>query len=181
MSKSHKSISKFLSYVLRHHPESIGIELDPQGWAHLPTLIKKAQQNGKSISRDIVEQIIEKADKQRFTISQDGKYIRAGYGHSVDVNLNLDPTPPPETLYHGTARHNVDSILEQGLQSQNRNMVHLSASRSDALNVGSRHGKPTLLTIQARAMYQAGHPFYQSDSEPGIWLVETVPPGFIET
>jgi putative RNA 2'-phosphotransferase len=172
--------SKFLSYILRHHPESIGLEVDRQGWAHLPSLIEKANKNGKSISRELIREIVEQSEKQRFRLSDDGNYIRAGYGHSIDVDLDLEPLRPPQHLYHGTASRNVDSIMASGLHSGSRNLVHLSANRSDAMEVGGRHGKPHLLTIASLKMYNAGHPFYQSDSEPNIWLVESVPPPFIE-
>lgn len=172
--------SKFLAYVLRHHPESIGLELDPRGWAHLPSLIEKANRSGKNLSRELIRKIIDNSEKQRFRLSDDGSYIRAGYGHSVDVDLELEPQQPPDLLYHGTARHNLDSILEQGLHPAGRNLVHLSANRKVARAVGSRHGKPHILEIRARQMYESGHSFYRSDSEPGIWLTEKVPPGFID-
>lgn len=176
-----KSISKFLSYVLRHHPGAIGLEIDRQGWAHLPSLIEKAREDGRDISWETIEQVMEKSGKQRFRISEDGSYIRAGYGHSIDVELDLDPQQPPEILYHGTARRHVASIRSEGLHSGGRKLVHLSASKSDAMDVGGRHGKPQMLIIQARRMYSQGHPFYQSDSEPSIWLVDAVPAQFIET
>ncbi|MDR8393965.1 RNA 2'-phosphotransferase [Aliifodinibius sp. S!AR15-10] len=175
-----KKTSKFLSYILRHHPESIGLEVDRQGWAHLPSLVEKANNSGRSVSEDIIQKIIAQSDKQRFRLSDDGNYIRAGYGHSIDVDLDLDPIRPPDVLYHGTAKKNLDSILAKGLHPGSRNLVHLSANISDAMEVGSRHGRPYLLTIASLKMYNAGHPFYQSDSEPNIWLVESVPPPFIE-
>ncbi|MDZ7692435.1 MAG: RNA 2'-phosphotransferase [Balneolaceae bacterium] len=179
-SGSLKHTSKFLSYILRHHPESIGLEVDRQGWAYLPKLIEKTRQEGRDISREIIDKVMAKGGKQRFTLSADGNYIRAGYGHSIEVNLDLEPKSPPEILYHGTARRKVDSIYADGLHSGSRKMVHLTASKADATEVGSRHGKPQLLTVLARLMYEQGHPFYQSDSEPSIWLVDSVPAQFIE-
>lgn len=172
--------SKFLAYVLRHHPESIGLELDRQGWAHLPSLIEKANQNGTKLSGKLIRRIIDRSQKQRFRISDDGNYIRAGYGHSIDVNLGLVPQSPPEQLYHGTALRNIDLILVEGLRPGSRNLVHLSSNREDAIAVGSRHGDPRVLRIQAIEMYEAGHPVYRSDSEPDIWLTEKVPPKFLE-
>lgn len=179
-SENLKSISKFLSYILRHNPKAIGLEVDRQGWADLPALIQKARQHGKKISRNKIEKVMGKSGKQRFRISDDGRYIRAGYGHSIDVELDLDPKSPPGILYHGTARRNVESILLEGLHSSGRQLVHLSDSKADAMNVGGRHGKPQLLKVRASRMYEQGHPFYQSDSEPSIWLVDSVPPQFIE-
>ena len=171
--------SKFLSYILRHHPESIGLELDSHGWAHIPTLIRKAEQDGKSLSREKLHRVIESGTKNRFTISDDGEYIRAGYGHSIDVDLSLTPQTPPGILYHGTAGKNVESILENGLHSGSRNYVHLSAEKEDAVSVGQRHGKPVILTIHSQEMHEEGYPFYRSESEKSIWLVERVPEEFI--
>ena len=179
MSLSHTKISKFLSYILRHHPEDIGLDVDARGWAHLPSLISKAQNNGRSISKKQIMEVMEKSDKQRFTLSDDGEYIRAGYGHSIDVELGLEPKSPPVQLFHGTAQQNVVSILETGLQPQDRTHVHLSDNIADAQAVGSRHGQPQILGVQAQKMYAAGFPFYQSDSEPAIWLVQKVPPKYI--
>lgn len=174
------SLSKFLSYVLRHHPESIGLELDDNGWADVSALINKAQAEGKPLDRGIIERIMDHGSKQRFILSEGGDYIRAGYGHSVDLDLQLKPQKPPNELYHGTARRNVDSIMEQGIKSGSRNFVHLSASQEDAQNVGSRHGSAVILLVNADMMADKGFDFYQSDSEPDIWLTKKVPPEFVE-
>lgn len=117
--------------------------------------------------------------KKRFILSEDENHIRAGYGHSIDVDLQLRPKTPPDLLYHGTAKRNVSPILEEGIRPGNRNFVHLSATRGEAKNVGSRHGHPVILEIQAKQMHGDGYDFYQSESEKGIWLVSYVPAGFI--
>lgn len=175
-----KSISKFLSYVLRHHPESIGLDVDEKGWAEVSELVEKAQHHGRAIERDQIHKVISKGAKQRFLISSDGKYIRAGYGHSIDVNLQLKPKSPPEKLYHGTAREYVDSILTEGIKALGRNFVHLSTTIEEARNVGGRHGKPVVLCISSKQMIGAGYDFYQSESGAGIWLTEHVPPHYIQ-
>lgn len=174
------SLSKFLSYVLRHHPEDIDLELDKNGWAEVSELIKKANKHGKSLSRDTLKQIIQHGSKQRFILSEDGKHIRAGYGHSIDVDLELKPTSPPDTLYHGTAKKKEQSILAEGIHAGTRNFVHLSTTREEARSVGSRHGSPVILTVKAKQMSQKGFDFYQSESEPGIWLTKRVPVAFVE-
>lgn len=178
-SKKLTKLSKFLSYILRHHPEAIGLELDRHGWAHIPTLIKKAQDHGKTLSRELLRKVVHSGDKQRFIISGEKEHIRAGYGHSIPVDLSLESKKPPEILFHGTARQNVAGILKEGLHAGSRNFVHLSAEKEDAISVGARHGKPVVLQIKAFKMHKAGLPFYQSESEPGIWLVQEVPAGFI--
>lgn len=170
-----------MSYVLRHHPESVDLELDRQGWAYLPDLIEKANRSGRNLSEETIRKIIDTGDKRRFVLSEDGRYIRAGYGHSIEVDLGLEPEVPPARLYHGTAQRNLESIRRIGLHSGSRNLVHLSAETGDAAAVGSRHGMPRVLSIRAKEMHESGRPFYRSDSEPGIWMTEEVPPGFIET
>lgn len=173
------SLSKFLSYVLRHHPESIGLTLDNNGWANIAALIEKAEREGKKMDRSTINEILEHGKKRRFIISDDGKYIRAGYGHSVDVDLQIKAQEPPSILYHGTAKQNVKPILAEGIKSGGRNFVHLSATQEEARNVGRRHGPPVILTVKAVDMSQAGYAFYQSESEASIWLTKKVPPEYV--
>lgn len=175
------ALSKFLSYVLRHHPEAIGLDLDDNGWAKLSELVEKAQQSGKDIDRNIIRRIMQNSSKQRFILSSDRKYIRAGYGHSIDVDLQLKPKEPPEKLYHGTARENITSILADGIQARSRNFVHLSTTVDEARNVGGRHGKPQILLVFSKRMSREDYDFYQSESEESIWLTNFVPPEFLET
>lgn len=173
------STSKFLSYVLRHHPESIGLSLDKNGWASVDQLVRKARQDGRELDLSLIRKIMQTGDKQRFILSDDEQYIRAGYGHSIDIELPLKPKQPPKVLYHGTAKRNVSSIIEKGIRPGNRKFVHLSAKKDDARDVGSRHGKPVILTVEAGKMEKEGYDFFQSDSEPGIWLTKKVPPEFV--
>jgi putative RNA 2'-phosphotransferase len=173
------ALSKFLSYVLRHHPEDIGLELDGNGWAEVSELIKKAHDKGRKLDRDVIQQIMQNSSKQRFILSSDGKYIRAGYGHSIEVDLQLQSKAPPEKLYHGTTRDSTASILDEGIQARSRNFVHLSATADEARNVGGRHGKPEILLVLAGQMSRQGYDFYQSESEDSIWLTSYVPPQYV--
>ena len=173
------SLSKFLSYVLRHNPASIGLDLDENGWAKVSELIEKAKRNGKTLSREKLAQIMEQGNKQRFIVSDDQQYIRAGYGHSIDVDLQMKPQTPPDKLFHGTARQNVDSIMEEGIKPGNRNFVHLSSTQEEAKNVGSRHGSPEILVVKAKKMSEASFALYQSESESSIWLTKKVPAQFV--
>jgi putative RNA 2'-phosphotransferase len=169
--------SKFLSYILRHRPDEIGIVLDPQGWTDIATLISCAHQHGKQLSDVTLREAVRTSDKQRFMISEDGYRIRANQGHSIDIDLGLTTTTPPDILYHGTASRFMASILASGLLPGSRHHVHLSAMPETAINVGQRHGKPVLLVVQAGDMLQAGHQFFVSAN--GVWLTDTVPPAFI--
>lgn len=169
--------SRFLSLVLRHKPETIGLELDHAGWAKVDVLLKALASNGRSIERADLERIVAENDKQRFSISDDGKRIRANQGHSIKINLGLEPTTPPPQLYHGTTYRFLNSIFKEGLTKRKRHHVHLSADVETAKKVGSRRGTPALLTVQALAMYTAGYIFFVSDN--GVWLTEHVPPEYL--
>jgi putative RNA 2'-phosphotransferase len=178
MSKAFESKSKFLSLILRHKPEEIGLILDPEGWADLDELIRLANAKGNALTRELVREIVASNDKQRFALSPDGLRIRANQGHSVHVDLKLEPQPPPDILFHGTATRFVASILEAGLRPGSRQHVHLSAGEDTAINVGSRHGKPVVLKVRAADMVRDGHRFYRSAN--GVWLTDLVPPGYLD-
>lgn len=172
-------VSKFLSLVLRHAPEKIGLQLDAQGWADVDELLEKLARRGRHVSLALLQEVVAKNDKQRFTFSADGKRIRANQGHSIAaVDLGLEPKPPPALLYHGTARRNLDSIRVSGLWAASRNHVHLSADAQTAVAVGRRHGKPVVLTVRSGEMATRGHAFFLSDN--GVWLTAAVAPQFID-
>jgi len=173
-----KHQSKFLSLVLRHQPDLIGIVLDDAGWTDIDTLLAKAAAKGTRITPDELVELVKSSDKQRFALSPDGTRIRANQGHSVEVELDLPPTPPPATLYHGTVDKFLESIRTSGLIKGSRHHVHLSADVETTSKVGARRGTPVLLRIRADAMADAGHVFYRSAN--GVWLVDTVPPELIE-
>lgn len=170
--------SKFLSYVLRHRPDSIGLTLDAQGWANIDQLLKCAEESGRVLSRELLENVVRENDKQRFSFNEDQTCIRANQGHSLSIDLALEPLVPPANLYHGTAARFLDSIREQGLLRRNRQYVHLSIDEVTAVKVGQRHGEPVVLVINAAGMDKAGYPFFQSEN--GVWLTGEVPASFIQ-
>jgi len=175
--KSLARISKFISLVLRHQPEKIDLLLDENGWADAQELISKMNKNGIEIDELLLEQLVADNDKQRFAFNEDHTKIRASQGHSISINLLLPPAIPPAVLYHGTAIKNLESILKNGLQKQNRQHVHLSATMNTATAVGSRHGKPVVLVVNTLAMQQDGYLFYLSENK--VWLTEHVPPQYL--
>ena len=174
-----KTISKFLSLVLRHQPEMIGLTLDSAGWTALSELVAKTRAHGKNITENDVRRIAANCEKQRFTLSEDGLRIRAAQGHSVTVALGLTPVTPPDTLFHGTATRFADAIRSEGLKPQSRQQVHLSRDEETALKVGQRHGKPIIFRVAAGRMAVDGFAFYQADN--GVWLTDVVPPLYLET
>jgi putative RNA 2'-phosphotransferase len=171
------TLSKFLSLVLRHKPDSIGLVLDPQGWISIDDLIERSTAAGTRFSRDELRHVVETSDKKRFSVSADGLRIRAAQGHSVAVELGLPPREPPLTLYHGTATRFVEAILSEGLKPQSRQQVHLSIDLATAQRVGHRHGKPFIFKVDALRMHRQGFNFYLADN--GVWLVDQVPPEFL--
>ena len=170
-------MSKFLSYVLRHAPESIDLSLDATGWVGVDELLAAAQRHGKVLSRAELEYVVANNAKKRFAFSADGLRIRANQGHSVEVDLAYAPAEPPEMLFHGTATRFLESIRRTGLLKQARHHVHLSADEATALAVGQRHGKPVVLRVFAAQMRAGGFVFFKSAN--GVWLTETVPPQYI--
>lgn len=170
--------SKFLSLVLRHKPEEIGITLDSAGWTFTADLIQRINAHGHKITKLDLIQIVEFNDKKRFEFNNDNKLIRASQGHSVDIDPGYKPIEPPELLYHGTSTIVVDNILRTGINKGSRTYVHLSDNKNTAINVGSRHGKPVVLIIKAKEMYDQGIKFYLSTNK--VWLTDFVPSKFID-
>ena len=165
--------SKFLSLVLRHQPEKVGITLDPAGWVAVADLLEGCRRNGHAITQDQLREIVRTSDKQRFALSDDGARIRANQGHSVGVDLGHSPVTPPEILYHGTAEKYVPSIRAQGLRRGNRHHVHLSERRDTAAAVGTRHGRLVLLEVRSGEMHRAGLAFFKTPNN--VWLTDAVP------
>lgn len=170
-------ISKRLAYVLRHAPESIGIELDDAGWIEVRELLPALREHGRPISTEEFLAVVQADGKKRYELSDDGTLVRAMQGHSVDVDLQLEATTPPPVLFHGTVKRFLDSIMRDGLVPGSRKHVHLSPDEATARIVGSRRGPAVILAIDAAGMHAEGAEFYQAAN--GVWLVEHVPPSAI--
>jgi len=171
-------MSKFLSLILRHEPERVGLKLDASGWVNVAELLRALKEQGFAVTREDLTHLVATNSKKRFAFSGDGSRIRASQGHSVEVDLECVPEIPPEFLYHGTATRFLPSIRKSGLMKMERHHVHLSRDPGPALEVGRRYGKAVLLTIRATQMDESGHLFYRSAN--GVWLVDSVPTQFID-
>jgi len=172
-------VSKYLSRVLRHEPERIGITLDDAGWVDVDVLLAACAARNFPVSRAQLDTVVAENDKQRFAFSADGTRIRASQGHTVAVDLGLVELAPPEVLYHGTSPGSVAAILVEGLRPMRRHAVHLSTDVDTARRVGARRGRPVVFVVRAGRMAAAGHVFHRSDN--GVWLVDAVPPRFLQT
>lgn len=171
-------ISKFLSLVLRHQPEIIGIHLDQNGWTDVDELIKKANQNGVNFDREILNHVVATNSKKRFAFNDTSDRIRASQGHSINIELGYTNQKPPEILFHGTGEKSVQSILETGLKKRDRQHVHLSTDFEVAVKVAQRHGKPFVFKVLAEQMYHDKYQFFISDN--GVWLTDDVPAKYLK-
>lgn len=169
-----KSTSKFLSLILRHKPQIVGIELDEHGWADVDELIRRV----KNLDLPTLEQIVARDEKRRYSFSADKKLIRANQGHSIPVDVELAELEPPEILYHGTAEKFGSSITSQGLLKMSRLYVHLSSDVETARRVGLRHGKPKIFLVESGKMFADGYKFFRSVN--GVWLTEHVPAKYLK-
>lgn len=166
--------SKRLSYILRHNPESIDIQLDEYGWANVHEILQKLHLKFEDLFF-----VVQNNPKQRFKLNENNTKIRANQGHSIPVNLALKSSVPPTSLFHGTAIKNLESIHRQGIKKRSRHHVHLSSDVATAKKVGMRHGKPVVLIIDAKQMHEDGSKFYLSDN--GVWLTDEVLPKYISS
>lgn len=166
-----------MSYLLRHHPEAAGLEMGRRGWVSLDDLVAACTRSGHARDRGDVLRVVRENDKQRFQISADGSALRAVQGHSLDLDLELEPAFPPPRLFHGTVGRFVDRIRREGLRPMGRTHVHLSPHVEAARRVGRRRGRPVVLEIDAKAMAAAGWEFFEAAN--GVWLVSVVPPEYI--
>ena len=171
-------LSKFMSLVLRHKPEVIGLKLDEHGWVSVEELIDKMNRDGKKIDRTALNFIVQNNSKKRFAFNDTFDKIRASQGHSININLGYIAQNPPEMLYHGTATRFLDSIMQTGLEKRNRHHVHLTADKTTATQVGQRHGKVIILEVLAQQMFKDGYQFFVSEN--GVWLTENVPVNYIQ-
>ena len=176
--KSDTEVSRFISLILRHKPESIGISLDEHGWADVKELIDGVNKSNHTLDMERLERIVAEDEKQRYSFNEDKTLIRANQGHSIPVDVELKEVMPPETLYHGTGEKYTSSIDEQGLIPKSRLYVHLSSDVKTAENVGVRHGKSVIYTVKSGQMQKDGYVFYRSVN--GVWLTKEVPAKYLE-
>ncbi|QMW05558.1 RNA 2'-phosphotransferase [Spirosoma foliorum] len=178
MSNNETNISRFLSLVLRHQPEIIGIQLDQNGWTDVNELIERSNNYGIKFDREILNHIVATNSKKRFAFNETLDKIRASQGHSVAIELGYKNQKPPEILFHGTGEKSVQSILDTGLEKGSRQHVHLSSDINTAIKVGQRHGKPFVFKVFAEQMYNDKFEFFISDN--GVWLTDNVPINYLK-
>ncbi len=171
-----RQLGIFIAYVLRHKPAAAGITLDEHGYAAVDELIDGVRNTGRTIDREILEKLVETDGKMRFSFNADKSKVRANQGHSFPVDLEMEECAPPDVLYHGTAEKYIESIREKGIIKKTRNFVHLSKDAATATAVGSRHGAPIVLVVDAKRMYADGYKFYISAN--GVWQTDCVPLGY---
>ena len=178
MAEGKKDTSKFISLILRHKPETIGISLDEHGWADVQELIDGINASGgHSLDRELLEEIVRTDEKQRYSFNEDHSLIRANQGHSIPVDVELEEKVPPAILYHGTGEKYVSAIDREGLIPKSRLYVHLSSEMETAKKVGSRHGRPVIYTVDCSTMTADGYQFFLSANN--VWLTKEVPAKYL--
>ena len=165
-------LSVFISLILRHKPDVIGITLDEHGWANVKELIDGINSSGRRINMEMLEEIVRTDNKGRYSFNENKELIRANQGHSINVNVELKEAKPPDTLYHGTATKSLENIKRQGIKPMSRVYVHLSKDLDTATNVGGRHGKCVVLVVDTQRMFDDGLKFYLSEN--GVWLTKYI-------
>jgi putative RNA 2'-phosphotransferase len=168
-------LGKLLALVLRHRPAVAGVALDAGGWVDVEVLVAGLRASGRPVTVADVERTVAEDPKGRYELVE-GR-IRAAQGHSVDVDLGLEPRTPPDVLYHGTVERNLASILATGLRPGSRQFVHLSPDVETARRVGRRRGDPVVLVVDAAGLHRSGHVFREASN--GVWLTGSVPPAFV--
>ena len=177
--KQLKNTSKFISLILRHQPEAIGIALDEHGWADVQELIDGINRSeGHTLDMELLEEIVRTDEKQRYSFNEDHTLIRANQGHSIPVDVELEEKIPPDILWHGTGEKYVSSIDTRGLIPKSRLYVHLSSDKETARKVGSRHGKPVIYEIDCRGMAEDEYHFFLSANH--VWLTKEVPVRYLK-
>ena len=177
--KQMKNTSKFISLILRHKPETIGISLDEHGWADVQELIEGVDRfPGQSLDMETLEEIVRTDAKQRYSFNEDHTLIRANQGHSIQVDVELEEKIPPDVLWHGTGEKFVPSIDAQGLIPKSRLYVHLSSDPQTAKVVGSRHGRPVIYQVDCRQMTEDGYKYFLSANK--VWLTKHVPAKYLK-
>ena len=173
--------SRRIACVLRHHPEQIGIRLDPHGWADVKEMLQALAAHGTDCSMQELERIVLYNDKKRFAFNEDKTKIRARQGHSIPVDVELKKAVPPVVLYHGTIEPNRKSIEKKGLLPMNRLYVHLSPDIETARRVAARRqqkGNILIFAVDAKAMLRDGCTFFLSEN--GVWLTQLVKPIYLK-
>lgn len=168
--------SKLIAYMLRHRPNEFGLSMDQHGWVDANEVVKAVAARHKFDAK-MLEAIVASDEKKRYSFNEDKSKIRANQGHSIQVDVEMPERIPPEVLYHGTGEKYVEQILKSGLLPKSRLHVHLSKDHDTAVSVGSRHGKPAVFEVRAKAMHDAGHKFWLSENE--VWLTKAVPVEFM--
>ena len=178
MDRNLVKLSKFLSLILRHKPQTVGLRLDETGWADVGELIDLVSQQGIHISRELLEEIVGNSEEKSFIFNADKSRIRSYQEQSSKADLALISEQPPQYLFYCTTTRFLATMRSQGLMPGNQSHVQLSPDELVAIQRGQRYGQSIVLTIKAAEMFRAGHPFYRSDQ--GVWLTETVPPWYIQ-
>ena len=173
------SIGRILALVLRHAPEKFGIEMDINGWVNALDLSVKVQEQRRNfhwLRKWHFEAIASTDDKGRYQV--EGDMIRATYGHSLELELDLPTDNIPEELYWPCEEDAVETLLEYGITKGERKHIHLSKTIANAMEAGHvRISRPTILEVDTVRAIAEGHIIWRAGKT--VFLCEGMPPEFL--
>lgn len=177
-----QEISKYISFLLRHHPEKLNLHMNMHGWVEVGQLLDGINQEKKyALTMEDLEEIVETDSKGRYRFNEGKSKIKACQGHSIPWVLpELTFMEPPEVLYHGTTEKAWKKIQNSGyILKMKRHAVHMQAQTEPAWQSAKRWNLvPVVLVIDSRAMHADHYEFGKTENE--VWCTEAVPVKYVK-
>jgi len=153
--------------------------MDINGWIDVKDIIRQFKKGGKRyhwLRPHHFTAIAETDPKGRYEVR--GNTIRATYGHTVEIELDLPTDNIPDALYFPCDPKQTENLLEVGISPSGRAHVHLSATIRNAAEAGHVHfALPTILEVDTAQMYAAGETIWHAGIT--VYLTENVPPQYL--
>jgi putative RNA 2'-phosphotransferase len=170
------SLGRILALVLRHAPEKFDVDMDINGWVatrDLSNAIANSRRHLHWVRAWHFEAIANADEKGRWQV--ENEMIRATYGHSIEIELDLPTDDIPDALYWPCEQGEVDSLLQFGILSGSRKHIHLSLTIANALEAGRvRIDRPAILEVDTIRAIAEGHTIFRAGTT--VFLTEEVPP-----
>ena len=174
------SIARRLALVLRHAPEKFDLEMDINGWVDVKDIVRQFKKQGGKRNHWLrphhLSAIVETDPKGRYDIR--GNTIRATYGHTVEIEIDLPTDNIPDALYYPCDPVETENLLEVGISPSGRSHVHLSASIKTAAEAGHVHfALPTILEVDTAQMIAAGETIWHAGIT--VYLTDNTPAKYL--
>jgi len=167
--KQWERLSRLMAFHLRH---DANIERSPEGYVSVRKLAEVIRRKMPWVKPHHIREVAVFDTRSRYEL--DGELIRARYGHSIDVRLDL-PEADRDILYCAVSPEASPQIFSEGLKPADRKMVHLSATVDNALEVGRSHlENPTVLVVDVRLAKKMGVKILRASDR--VYLAQSIPP-----